>query len=554
MKSRFIAVCLGAAVCLTACNPLNGLQKEKIEESSYEITSVKAENLQENMFYVKSGDDFYPIHMGETNVTEENLIAKESNPERIVSFTKDDSLIPTMYKDDTMIYYTKQSVPGFTWERLKDNGYTIGLYNLKVAESGKIQFVIGESKTDHGSASYAGLSQLELGDSVIIIDKIAGQSVTADMLTECGCVSGLKPDEMANIDLYIGTQHHVIESTVDTHVLSSMELYQTNEYNLLPEGYASVKIPDYFLSGYYLVNGIGVVRYVANNRSEGIANIDFSVPYFYEDENGRQITLEEYNKLMGNKSEDMEKKADYEFFYDIDATIKSFGMTLKYDLKDNEDPNDILYTEPSAVITSPLGNSMDFEQTYEDEKQVLKVDVDGVVSGTWKVDIYDLNERKFTVDTLFGTGNADSFIHSGNTSGKITIHSDGISGEGIATIKWENATHAAAIEIKSPSGITYDDVTNADLLLEDGYGKKVMRLEGVEAGEWELTVTGEELGRCWFTISRNENQEVTVPIGENQAAGSDENVYEDNSVFEEGIIQNEETSKEEDIVNGEVNE
>ena len=56
MKSRFIAVCLGAAVCLTACNPLNGLQKEKIEESSYEITSVKAENMQEHMVYLKIGD------------------------------------------------------------------------------------------------------------------------------------------------------------------------------------------------------------------------------------------------------------------------------------------------------------------------------------------------------------------------------------------------------------------------------------------------------------------------------------------------------------------
>ena len=554
MKGRVIAACLAASICLSACgNPLSGLKKEEKEQDSYELTPINAENLQENMFYVKNGDDFYPIHMGETNVNEENLIAKEANPDRIVSFTKDDSLIPTMYKDDTMIYYTKQSVPGFTWERFSDKGYTIGLYNLKVAESGKIQFVIGESKTDHGSASYAGLSQLELGDSVIIIDKIAGQSITADRLTECGSVSGLKPDEMANIDLYIGTQHHVIESMVDTHVLSSMELYQTNEYNLLPEGYASVKIPEYFLSGYYLLNGIGVVRYVANNRSEGIANVDLSVPYFYKDENGKQITLEEYNKLMGNKPGDVEKTADYEFSYDIDATIKSFGMILKYDLKDNEDPNDILYTAPSATITSPLGNSIDFEQKSENGKQILKVDVDGVVSGTWKIDIYDLKERKFTIDTSFGTGNADSFVHSGNTSGKITIHSDGVSGEGIATVKWENATHAAAIEIKSPSGILYNDVANADLLLEDGYGKKIMRLEGVEAGDWELKITGEELGRCWFTISRNENQELNSAENDS-AAAIDETIQENETVSAEDADLNEETIAEENETNDAIGE
>ena len=144
MKGRVIAACLAASICLSACgNPLSGLKKEEKEQDSYELTPINAENLQENMFYVKNGDDFYPIHMGETNVNEENLIAKEANPDRIVSFTKDDSLIPTMYKNDTMIYYTKQSVPGFTWERFSDKGYTIGLYNLKVAEYGKIQFVIG---------------------------------------------------------------------------------------------------------------------------------------------------------------------------------------------------------------------------------------------------------------------------------------------------------------------------------------------------------------------------------------------------------------------------
>lgn len=518
MKKRIMALVLLSTLVLSACsNPLSALKKDDREETiTYELTASTADQLQENMFYVKNGDAFYPIHMGQTNIETENLIAKESDPERIISFTKDDVMIPTLYKDDSLIYYTKSSVPTFTWERLKDYGYTVGLYNLKKAESGKVQFVVGESKTDHGSAAFTGLSQLEIGDAVIILDKVGGQSLTADRLSDCGSIIGLKPDEMANIDLYIGTQHYIIESTVDTHVLSSMELYQTNEYNLMPEGYASVKIPDYFLSGYYFINGVGVVKYVANDRSEGVANIDFSVPYFYKDDTGKQYTLEEWNKLNGVKTEESEKIADYEFSYDIDSTVKAFNMSLKYELKENENINDILYSAPTATIISPLGEETEFEPTTEDDKQLLTVSINGVVSGEWHIKIYDLGERKFSVASAIETGNADSFVHSGKTSGKFAIHSDGVSGPAMATVKWENATHAANIEIKTPSGSAFNDKDNLDMLIEDGYGEKMMLFEGAEAGTWELTITGEELGRCWFNIEKYEASETQFSTEESK--------------------------------------
>jgi len=543
MKKKILALLLIMTTMLTACsNPLSGLfGKRETQEVKYVLTSVSAEQLQENMFYVKNGDEFFPVHMGETNISKENLIAKEMDPSRIISFTKDDVMIPTMYKDDTLIYYTKQSVPTFYWERLKDYGYTVGLYNLSAAESNKIQFVVGESKTDHGSDAYAGLSQLDIGDSVIIIDKVGGQTVTGERLSECGSINGLKADEMANIDLYIGTQHYLIESKVDTHVLSSMEIYQTNEYNLMPEGYASVKIPEYFLSGYYFINGVGVIRYVANNRSEGVANVDFSVPYFYEDEFGNQITLEEYEALKGNKSEEENKESDYKFSYNIDSTVKSLKLSLKYDLLEGEDINDVLYEAPSAKIVSPVGDETEFQSTVEEGKQVLTTTINGVMSGKWDVYVYDLGERKFSVDSEIESGNADSFVHSGNSEGTFTIYSDGVSGYGVAKVKWENATRAASISIKSPSGIVYNDVDNKDLLIKDGYGEKELLINGVEAGNWELTINGEELGRCWFTITKQDETALpeTPDIQETQEEIQEETQETGESIEETQNTENE---------------
>lgn len=515
MKLKLRAITLFSALMLTACsNPIDLIKKDAETEPIYEL--VPATTLKENTFYVKNEDTFYKLYMGETNIDSKYLIAKESDPSRVLSFTKDDVMVPTMYKDDSLIYYTRSSIPSFTWERFKDHGYTVGLYNLNAAESGKVQFVVGESKTDHGSASYTGLSQLPIEDAVIIIDKVGGQSLATSRLSECGSINGLKADEMANIDLYIGTEHHMITSTVDTHILSSMELYETNEYNLLPEGYASVKIPDYLMSGYYLINGIGVVRYVANDRSEGIANIDFSVPYFYKDEKGKQYTFDEWNKLTRENTDTEEKIADYKFTYDIDATVKTLNISISYELEEGEDVNSLQYIEPSATITSPMGEVVEFEKGSNAEHEKLEATVEGVVSGTWTIDVYDFEKRKFTVNYAVETGNADSFVHSGKT-GKFTVYSDGISGPATAKIKWENATRAANVVIKSPSGITCSDTANPEQLISDRYGEKEFYLDGVEAGTWELTITGENLGRCWFNITKQEPIEESVTEDTNAA-------------------------------------
>ena len=69
---------------LTGCF---GQNTDKTTEEENIYGPVTAENLQNNMFYVKSGDSFYPLYMGKTTIGNDSLIAKEVDSSRIISFT-----------------------------------------------------------------------------------------------------------------------------------------------------------------------------------------------------------------------------------------------------------------------------------------------------------------------------------------------------------------------------------------------------------------------------------------------------------------------------------
>lgn len=539
MKKKYIqtlALCLAAAVFMSGCsNPFSKKKDDKeIEPVSYQLTPVAKENLEEGMFYAKVDDQFYKVHMGETNIKEDNLIAKKEDPSRVIAFTKDDALIPTVYKDDTLVYYSQSQISEFTWERMKDNGYSVGYFNLKDDTNGKVKYTIGESGYAHNSSLASAFSQIPVQSetSLILIDRIGGSAITPTNLTDAGSISGLKVDSPANIDLYLGTQHFEIPATVDTHILSSMELYQTNEFALNKDGYAEIKIPDYFLSGYYFINGIGVFKYVANDRADGIAGIDFSVPYFYEDESGKKITLEEWKKLTGQETTEIEEeKAGSSFTLSIDSTQESYTMDILYDLFEGEDTSNIFYKEPKAKIISPDGEEIRFESKNKDGRKCLSLLMDGMKSGDWLVKIYNLADRPYDIVSSISSGNADSFVHSGNGKGSIKVHTDGISGMATVDVTWENSDHAVdQATIISPSGNEYlYSRTNTEGVSEgftSTYGHLSLTLPSIEPGEWELNVTGEKLGRVWFRFTQSDNLQAQ-PQEETQlpsAEGTDDTV------------------------------
>lgn len=125
------------------------------------LTPVTADMLEPGSFYVHSGDYFYLLpaegcnfdpandYLQSTDYSANGMISPELN--RLVSFTWTDDAIPTLYKNDQLVYVAAESIPSFRWERYLDKGYSIGISGLSAASSGKItsnpvtKYAIGSS-------------------------------------------------------------------------------------------------------------------------------------------------------------------------------------------------------------------------------------------------------------------------------------------------------------------------------------------------------------------------------------------------------------------------
>lgn len=256
---------------------------EAVEDTNYELKGITRDKIEDGVFYVKDDDLFYELPMGETNIPEENRLTDEVDNSRIISFTKDDTLIPTLYKDTKLIYQTKGSIPTFTWERLYDGGYSLGMFLMKDSTSGNVHFVVGTSKTNHQSSAYELLSKLDLANTEITIDKINNNLISSDMLSPGGGLLGLNKDEECVTDLYLGTRYIQAKLVADTHILSSIDVVTSAKYRLNSDGYAEVTIPKDLQSGYYLMDGMGVVRYVKGEKAKGYNDVDFNVDPSEED-------------------------------------------------------------------------------------------------------------------------------------------------------------------------------------------------------------------------------------------------------------------------------
>lgn len=305
MRKQMIVAAAVAMICLGGCSQVDaakeavtGKPAEEVNTLKTKLTGYEKGNLTPDQFYVKKDNLYYPIYLGETNIPEEDrcvyaggvtrgeekevqyftnripdtkeykevtlessLIAATAADDRIVSFTTDENMVPVLDKNSELVYVSNTDVPTFSWERFKDCGYSIGMYNMKENQSGKVEFVIGTSKTDHNSTAYKKLSQMDLSSGTILLDVINERKLKGEDLTEAGSINGLKKGDEITADLYIGTIYNNLSMQADTKILSSEELYYSKDYTLSQEGYAKVEIPTDMQEGYYLINGLGLVNY-----------------------------------------------------------------------------------------------------------------------------------------------------------------------------------------------------------------------------------------------------------------------------------------------------
>ena len=495
MEAKTILIIAGSAVVLLGGSlfGINEYKKLKAEEAAnvkqtYELTPYEGE-LEEDTFYIKSGDKIYKSYIGDTNIESKHAIADFVDEKRYLSFSDDEVMIPTVFSDDELIYHGNTDLSGFTWERFKDNGWSVGISSLKLDDNGRVFYSTTETKVNKSSSIINDLQKIQLpaGSSGAIIDKVNDVTASENILSATGTIIGLEKDQDVKLDMYVGTTAYEINGKADTHYMTSFELYESTEYELTQNGYAVIKIPDYFMSGYYLINGKTFFRYVDNPRDEGIPE-DLSVPYYYE-ENGKRYTYPEYMELHGEKI-NTDDNADLVYSFDVESGKKS-TISFSYISKNNDTGT---YMKPAAVVISPEGESLPVEMGREDKKNVFSIELDGTSAGRWQLRAYNINGSNYEIDSK-------KEIEEIKNSAEEEIEK--IDSEATITVTWNPEAEGIAV-LTSPTGTELSKTTNSELISVDEAGKTVFAFTSLEGGKWTARVDGENVGSVKMEIAKSE--------------------------------------------------
>lgn len=411
MRKRYtLAVVLLTMGSLTACNPLSFLNQDKksAETATASAVTTDINHLEDGKFYVKEGGQFMKAYIPNGNIKAEEAIVNDPDPTRVFMLQGDQGNIPVLYKDDVLAYYTTSDIPTeFTWERFKGNGYSAGLYGLQVdKESGKTTYVIGKSGFNTNSSAGKELATISLpeGTNSFTINKSGEIQVNAGSVSEAGTITGLNVGEDATLECYVGTKPFTVKAVADTEILSSMEVYKSTEYELNPSGYAKVKVPDYFLSGYYLINGKGLIQYVNKTKAEGYGGVDFSMPYYYKGDDGKTYTYPEWIEYQG---ETMPKEIapDQIYTMNIENNQEAVRIDISYSIYEDRKGGTIV--SPSATITDEEGNSTSFVKSGGNESGTLNLDLDRLKAGKWTINVYNCKNFKLDYMSVMKTAEAE---------------------------------------------------------------------------------------------------------------------------------------------------
>lgn len=500
-------------------------------------------DLKPGHFYVKTGESFFllPIEDQNYDVTKEIYSTNDTkngmiNPEenRLVNFTHKDLAIPTLYKNDQLIYVSDGSISTFVWERFKDYGYSIGLSGLQLTNSGKIKSQ-ETTMAAVGSTAETAIASLTVPEGAdITVDKINGTALSSQYINDGGIITGMSRDAAANVDFYIGTQHVPVSISADTKYYKSFELYSTDKYALSTDGYALVEIPSYLRSGYYLINEVGFVKYLNMDRGVDESGINLDSAYYYTGKDGKTLTYYEWQEENGllpagasdssqtqSNSIEPEKFAE-RYLLTLDSTQAAVNIDVAYRYINDEYRLDaskngtfprVYFLSPTNEVTVLIENeSKTYGQNNGENYTYLKASVDGPVAGEWYLLFENFDNIQKNISLTLDSGNATSYLHNGST-GTIDVYYDGSDTPHDISVTWENMDRAAKdIKITAPDGAIYSKDQTPGNVMADDYGRYVVKLPNVIEGSYHFEIKGEGLGRVWINSEESVALNVGAPI------------------------------------------
>ena len=352
MKNKIIKKTIGALLILPIVIGMTGCSSEndKEYESKGEVESGFSnynEIFQDGTFYIRHEDGKYEaLYLGETTFDKGKTSSSEDYT-KTAWFKDDFNNIPTLYKGDSLIMYTEDVFDeGFVFERFYDYGYSIGLRNIEITKSGRFSI---KTSTNEDTASsiiaYPGGDTSKIEDftnNTVIIDTLGGvplrdndtvkknkgeeintDSKNVSFLTKAGTIGGLEKDGRYKAEIYEGTIKHDFIFTANVRILAQFEYFTSYDYDFESDTIINIKIPEEWESGYYMINGLGMFRYVNGNSYDD--NTDFNIP-----NESFKKSNDESNDIYNNE-DDYEKNDNYynnEILKKSDYAKESVKVTL----------------------------------------------------------------------------------------------------------------------------------------------------------------------------------------------------------------------------------
>ena len=376
---------------LTGCNNARAKEVASDTDAQKEEVINDMNQLKEDTFYVYDGKEYKPVYMKRASFDDESEINLTQSDDRTLYFNDDWDKVPTLYAGDSLIYYTSKNLDeNFIIERFEDFEYSIGLSNLSRLDSGRYSFLADKESDAYDKNPYINPSsdanklfelaqeQEDQEETQVIIDNIGGAHLRSGNISRGGVIIGLEKDKYYSTDVYCGSKLKNYLLKADTRMLTSMEVYTVTNYSFLRSKVLKLNLPKYFNSGYYMVNGQGIFRYVKGKTYTEKTDFNIANKVPEDEEEQTKEKKKEINESKNTIKEEFtinakcnvivnftcgEAKEDYE----MDApTVKVIGNECSYTLSENDENTQILEAELDAgkyilEITGLNGRTYDYE-------------------------------------------------------------------------------------------------------------------------------------------------------------------------------------------------
>lgn len=354
--------------------------------------------LDDDAYYVLRDGEYLPLYFGNSSFAEGEKTTQPST-DRLLWYTDDGSKdadineIPVLYKDDKLVYrYSDTLEEEFNFERFYDLGRSFGIYGLEKTKSGRYSLTIDDDLMYPDSDVYGDISTLT--SETVIIEQMetmklrVGQGLVSDYGTiinfafdEAGNVIPAKPSDEYRFLVYSGTYKNMFTFKPTYRILGSAEDYVSYDFSFIDDDVIDITIPTWFESGYYLINGIGVIKYInapkAEVSKEDLKNMDFNVPTNTEGLEGNynvlgpseEEELGDIPDIYGDHSEEILNSLRKNEDGNYEITVNDpgeYNITIKLSMAIVEGME---RETPSCEMTTSFGDTYYFK--YDEESQSL---------------------------------------------------------------------------------------------------------------------------------------------------------------------------------------